>query len=294
MEARGIQRDEAREESEGEKVKKKTAKDYSGVSAQVPDSVETSVSMGGEELRRTEKVWNKKVLLSTPTSGWIRYEWAHARNGQIIPINWGMQGYDLAYTTLGYGIDDAYNMICAKAVELGSGWLITHEDDVILPVDAWVKLDPYIQKADVPVVSGLYFAKALPPQPLVFRGRGTGTYEKFKMGERVWCDGLPMGLLLIHMSIIKWFWDNSPKYNVPTGEQVSRIFESPRKMWQDKIGNFLKSMGTQDLAFFDRIYAEDVFSKTGWKKYAKMQYPLLCDTSIFCKHVDRATGRMYP
>jgi hypothetical protein len=185
-------------------------------------------------------------------------------------------------------------MICAKAVEIGAKWLVTHEDDVILPVDAFVKLDRYITKGDIPVVSGLYFAKALPSQPLIFRGRGTGTYEDFKMGDKVWCDGLPMGLLLIHMSIIRWFWDNSPKYNLPTGELVSRIFESPRKMWEDKVGGYIKKAGTQDLAFFDRMYDEDVLRKTGWTDIAKKKYPLLCDTSIYCRHVDRATGRMYP
>jgi hypothetical protein len=258
------------------------------------DTTVTTATIGNETVQSTKTEWKRNVLLSTPTLGWIRYEWSHSRYGQTIPINWGMQGFDLAYTTLGYGIDDAYNLIAAKALETRSQWLITHEDDVILPIDAFVKMDRYISKGDIPIVSGLYFAKAMPPQPLVFRGRGTGTFEDFKLGDKVWCDGLPMGFLLIHCSIIEWFWDNSPKYNLPTGEAVSRVFESPRKAWNDKVGGYIKQSGTQDLYFFDRIYREDVFKKTGWGKYAKMRYPLLCDTGIYCRHVDRATGRMYP
>ncbi len=54
------------------------------------------------------------------------------------------------------------------------------------------------------VVSGLYFSKGVPSWPLIFRGRGNGAFLNFRIGDRVWCDGIPTGFLLVHMSVIRW------------------------------------------------------------------------------------------
>lgn len=239
--------------------------------------------------------WKKRLLISTATEGWIRYEWAHARFGQVIPVNWEASGFDINYAVVGYSIDDAYNVITEKALAMDMEWLVIIEDDVLLPIDFFVKMAEYMNEGKTPIVSGLYFTKALPSEPLVFRGRGNGAYKNWKWGQRVWCDGLPMGCLLIHTSILRWFWDNTEKYRVPTGEEVSKVFETPRKVWYDPEQRaYSRQEGTQDLYFFDRMISNDVLKQTGWKDIARKKYPLLCDTSIVCKHIDRATGRQYP
>lgn len=246
-----------------------------------------------EIIKHNKKKWRKRLLISVPTEGWIRFEWAHHRYGQVIPINWEAAGFDLSYVAMGYSIEDAYNIIVKKAIELDVEWLITIEDDVLIPQDCFLRFSKYIEDGKIPIVSGLYFSKGNPSEPLLFRGRGNGCFKKWELGEIVWVDGLPMGCLLIHMSILKWCWDNSEKYRVPTGEEVSKVFETPRKVFMEN-GVFMRQEGTQDLFFFDRIMKEDVLRKTGWRGVARRKYPFLSDTKIFCRHIDRNTGRQYP
>lgn len=247
------------------------------------------------EMKKNTIPYKKRLLIATPTEGLIRYEWANARFGQIVPMNWEMSGFVINYATVGYNIDDAYNVIVKKALDIGVEWLLTIEDDTMPPNDLFPRLATYMDEKKIPIVSGLYYLKAEPTQPLVFRGRGTGAYSKFKIGEKVWCDGIPMGCMLIHTSILKWFWNNSEEYHAVDGEKLRKVFETPRKMFFDPATmEFSSQMGTQDLYFCDRIVKEKVFDKTGWKEIGKKKYPFLVDTGIFCRHIDRNSGRQYP
>jgi len=158
-------------------------------------------------------------------------------------------------------------------------------------------MNKYMQKKEIPIVSGLYFSKGNPSEPLVFRGRGNGCFYKWKMGDKVWADGLPMGCLLIHMSILKKVWDKSELYRAVNGEQTARVFVTPRKIdFTMKPFNFKAQLGTQDLFFFDKLLADNkkILKEAGWKKIARKKYPFLCDTNIFCKHIDRGSGKQYP
>jgi hypothetical protein len=111
-----------------------------------------------------EEAWRKRILISTPTEGWVRFEWSHARYGQIIPVNWACGGYSVNYSKngyhpLGYSIDDAYNLIAWFALEKQMEWLLIIEDDVIIPTYCFLKMTEYIDNGKIPVVSGLYFTK---------------------------------------------------------------------------------------------------------------------------------------
>ena len=148
---------------------------------------------------------------------------------------------------------------------------------------------------EYPVVSGLYYTKSEPSEPLVFRGRGNGPFRKFKRGQLVWCDGLPMGCLLISVSLLKWFWENKAEtYNTVDGQTVKRVFETPRRLFIDPQKGYEMQAGTQDLFFFDRVIEHGVLKATGWEKVARKKFPFLCDTSIQCLHIDRNSGKMYP
>lgn len=252
----------------------------------------------------TNPRWKKRLLVSTPTLGVVRFEWAHARYNQIIPVNWEATGFDIKYDSghgffgyhpIGFSIDDAYNQIVKKAMELNVEWLLTIEDDVIVPCDLMVKMAQYMDEDKVPIVSGLYYLRGEPTLPLLFRGRGNGAFKDFKIGEKVWCDGLTMGCLLMHTSILKWFWEKEPEYRLTNGEMTKKVFETPRRIFIDPqtMGQYIQA-GTQDLPFFDKIIDQGVLKKTGWHNIARRKYPFLCDTSIFCRHIDRNTGRQYP
>jgi hypothetical protein len=194
---------------------------------------------------------------------------------------------------LRYRVAEAQNIIVQRAIEQNSEWLLLIEQDNVLPVDAFVRFNQYMIKGDIPVVSGLYFTKSVPPEPMIYMGPGKGYYDKWKMGDKVWAWGVPTGSLLIHMSILKKMWEESPEYNAG-GMMARRVFETPAKVWFDEVsGNMRSESGTSDLQWCDHVVKGKFFEKAGWPKYQKMKYPFLCDTSIFVKHIDDQ-GRQWP
>lgn len=246
-------------------------------------------------LQINKKPIKKKLLIGTPTTGIIRYEWSHFRYGQVIPVNWQASGYDLNYSVLGYSIEDAYNFIIDKFVKDDTEWLFFIEDDVLIPIDCFMKMGDYMNYEKIPIVSGLYYLKSSPTKPLVFRGRGNGAFLDFKVGDKVWCDAIPFGCLLIHGSIIRYLWENSPEYQAIDGTVLRKVIETPRRILIEPDTWITHSQtGTQDMFFCDRILNEDVLEKTGWEELAKEEFPFLCDTSIFCRHIDLHTGRQFP
>lgn len=247
--------------------------------------------------------WRKRIMIGVPTEGLIRIEWAAHRYGQIMPINWSLGDFTVSYspeqfptmTAVGFSIDDAYNVIIKHAITQDVEWLLCIEDDVLIPHDLFLKIAQYIDDCKYPIVSGLYYSKGQPSEPLIFRGRGNGCFRDWKQDDKVWCDGIPFGCMLVHMSILKYMWDNSPEYTAANGEKVNKVIETPRKKYIDpETHAYMTQVGTQDLYWCDRIIKEDILNKTGWDLIANQKYPFLCDTSIFCKHIDRHTGKQYP
>jgi hypothetical protein len=239
-----------------------------------------------------------RVLVCTPAgTGSVRMEWVLARYGQVIPMNWSMVQYVQfmnSFVTYRYALPDAQNLIVQEAIKGEYEWLILIEDDNVLPPDAFMKWNKYMQERTVPVVSGLYFSKSNPSEPLIFRGRGTSVYWDWKFGDKVWCDGVPTGSLLIHMSILKAMYEESPTYVIPGMGQARRVFDMPQKVWTDGQGHFNTLVGTTDLQWCTRVMKDGIFKKAGWPEYSRKKYPFLVDTSLFVKHIDRNTGEQFP
>jgi hypothetical protein len=250
------------------------------------------------ERNMSKKPIKNRILIGTPTLGIFRAEWAQARYGQVVPCNWTMVGAMSGYThmyPLGYLVADAQNIIVHAAVQEKFEWLFLLEDDVIMPNDCFLKLNEYMKAGDVPVVSGLYFLKGSPSEPLAYRGRGNGCYDQFNIGDKVWVDGVPTGCLLIHCSVLNLMYEESETYQTGSGQTVKKVFETPSKLFYDPETNEARvAQGTSDLYWCDRIMKENVFARSGWSKYAKKEFPFLLDTSIFCKHIDLNLGMQYP
>lgn len=239
--------------------------------------------------------WKNKILVATPSTGTVRMEWVMARYGQIIPTNWSqmeMVQWMNNYVPVEYLLPDAENLIVKTVIEGDYEWLLMIEEDNILPKDAFLRINEYIKSREVPVLSGLYFTKTSEPEPLLFRGRGTGSYQNFKIGEKVWVDGIPFGFCLIHSSILKALWDESPEYLVG-GMQTRRVFDSPDRTFMDANGVFSSIKGTTDLAFCSKIIENNIFEKAGWPEFQVKEYPFMVDTNIFLNHIDQQ-GRVYP
>lgn len=240
--------------------------------------------------------YTNRLLMGTACTGLVRVEWMASRLGQIVPVNWSMSAFLQAmggYMPLRYQVADAQNLIVREALKLDVEWLFLIEHDVIMPEDCLVRLNNYMRRADVPVVSGVYFTRAYPSEPMVFRGMGQGAYIDWKFGDKVWCDGVPTGCLLIHMGLLKAMWDESEEY-VIRGEKTRKVFDTPRYSWynpETETTNY--SVGTSDLEWCRRVVQGGYFGKAGWHSYAGLEYPFLVDTGLFCYHCN-PDGTMFP
>lgn len=236
-----------------------------------------------------------RVLVGVPMTGLLRAEWVLARYSQIIPVNWGygeLIQYLDTYAPLSYAVDDARNIVVKHAVERDYDWILFIDHDVVLPADTFVKMNDYIRSAKYPVVCGWYNAKGNPPEPLLFRGRGNSYYDKWKPGDKVWVDGVPMGCTLINMKLVKPMWESSEPYKVGNID-VRRLFYTPRGSWKDPETKALHSFGgTEDLYWCDRVINEGWLRKLKFKEVQDKKYPFLVDTSIQCGHITN-DGKVY-
>lgn len=247
-------------------------------------------------LEKNKGKWVNRLLISTPTTGLVRMEWVNSRYSQTIPTNWShvdVQNWLSPHIPLGFQVADAENLSAKTVVEQDFEWMLFIEHDNVLPPNALVKINQYIIKGDIPVVGGLYFTKSIPPEPILYRGKGKGFYADWKLGQKVWVSGLPYGFTLIHGSLIKALWDDSPEY-VVNGTVTRRVFHAPNETSVDpETGGWLGNNGTSDLQWCERLMKDGYFEKAGWPEYQKKEFPFLVDTTILVKHIDN-NGTQWP
>jgi len=241
-------------------------------------------------------LFSRRILVGVPMTGLLRSEFVLARYGQAIPANWSavdMIQFIDQYSPLKYLVADARNIIASNAVEKEFEWLIFIDHDVVLPQGTLLSLNERMTKGDIPMMSGLYFTKSVPSDPLVYRGRGNSYYKNWKMGDEVWVDGIPMGITLIHGSVLKVLYEESEEYSLG-GIKVRKIFETPSKTFRDPEKNgWYNLSGTEDLELCSRIMRDGIFKKAGWPKFQKKEFPFMIDTAIFCRHIS-PNGDQFP
>ena len=237
--------------------------------------------------------YQHRILIGIPTVGQVRIEWHNAINGLVVPVNWS----NSIQTPIGFQTADSQNIICKEAIEKGFEWLLLIEDDVMVPPDLLVRMERYMETKEAPIVSGLYPLKSTIPHPFIFRGRGNGVFRKFTVGEKVWCDGVPTGCLLVHMSVIHALAAEAETYALranQTTQRLKKVFWTPRQVFSDPaLATYQKLIGTSDLFFCDQLKEKGILKKAGWGAFAKRQYPYLVDTGINCGHIDRNSGVVY-
>lgn len=248
------------------------------------------------ELDDSGRDYYNRILIGTATTGLVRMEWVVSRYGQLVPVNWTSVNFTeplSGYVPLRYLVADAQNVITQVAIEREFEWVLFWEHDTFPEgFDALMKINDYIVKCDIPVVSGLYYTKSVPSMPLIFRGRGTGPYINWKLGDLVWCDGVPTGFLLVHCSILKAMWEDSEEY-ILRNRVVRRVFVTPRTYQVVEKGEMNTVSGTSDLDWCSRVIDGGYFKKAGWKRFHNKKYPFLVDTNIFCKHI-QPDGERFP
>lgn len=237
-----------------------------------------------------------KVMIAIPYTGLIRVEWAVARYSQVVPVNWSQIDY-MSWldpcSPLGFQVADARNLAVDRFLEGGHEWLLFIDHDVVLPQGTLLRLNEYMMEMKTPVVSGLYFTRGVPAEPLIFRGRGNGYFRDWQMGDKVWVDGVPMGCTLIHKSILKAVAEKRPEYQ-KGGKLIKEVFETPARISQDpESGTWENATGTEDLEFCSFVLENNILKETGWEELSKQKYPFILDTGIYCHHID-FNGKLFP
>lgn len=240
--------------------------------------------------------YGKRLLLSVPLTGMVRAEWMLSRYGQGIPTNWSqveiIQWMD-QYSPMGYLVADARNAAVDTFIKGDFEWLFFIDHDVVMPYDTFSKMNQWMLKGTVPIVGGLYFTKSVPAEPLLYREYGSSYFLDWKMGDQVWVQAMGLGCNIVHRSILEVIYKDSEEYKMGT-QTVRRIFESPSKTYYDaEKGEWKTEGGTEDIFFYNRLKKEKIYQRAGWPEFQKKQWPVLCDTTIFCRHIDWA-GVQYP
>jgi hypothetical protein len=253
---------------------------------------------GDTHLRGSLEKPLRRLLIGVPMTGLLRAEWVVARYNQPIPTNWSQTERVVHlpnYSPVNYLVADARNSIVKFFIENDYEWLLFIDHDTIIPPNLYVKLNEYMRSREVPIVSGIYFTRSVPSEPLIYRGRGTSYYADWKFGDKVWVDGLPMGCTLLHHSILKALWYESPEYFYEDQmETLREVFKSPYDVFFDQEAlSWHNASGTEDLYFCRRVIENGIFEKAGWPELQKKEFPFLVDTNIFCRHIEW-DGRQFP
>jgi len=238
------------------------------------------------------------LMIGIPTTGVVRFEWHLAMSSLVIPVCFSVKGCFRPIRSvhpIGYHVAEARNLIVRDFLKSDCEWLFFVDHDVLPHPYTYGYMRQHMQRMEYPIVSGLYFSKGEPSEPLVFRGRGAGPFLDWKLGDIVPVDGVVMGCTIIHRSILETYWKICPRtVRTRDGQELKELFRSPRDLFIDpenlKIGTL---SGTEDLYFCEQVMRLGVLEKAGWKKLANDPYPFLTDTRIFCRHIDM-TGRQFP
>jgi hypothetical protein len=268
-------------------------------------------------------VWRYGILIGTPSLGTVRIEWHNAYLNMIMPMNFSAGNIIHPVNVLNplsYHVAEAQNIIVGEFLNQGWDYLLLIEDDVIIPGNIMLRCSEWITHGKFPIVSGLYNLKAIPTEPMVFRGRGNGVYMGWKKGpgsiekranlpkniksnEIIMVDGVPTGCFLISHKLIRAVWDESPEITLRrtkmngtiTEIKTREVFKTRREIGINPMTKgFIKNIVTSDLDFCDKVLADNrrLLKKAGFDYAAKLKYPFIIDKGLSCGHID-ANGRIY-
>jgi hypothetical protein len=142
------------------------------------------------------------IVLGIPTFGMVSIWFMSRVFGLRMPMNRIVRHVYV----VGKEVGEARNEIVARALQIEQedptvrcSHVFFLDDDVLAHPEALVKLLSH----KAPIMSGLYYAKASVPTPLVFAGEFTGTPQSWTPGDVVPCWGHGMGLTLIDADVFR-------------------------------------------------------------------------------------------
>jgi hypothetical protein len=146
------------------------------------------------------------------------------------------------------------NIIIQQALETDCSHIIFFDDDMALPADTAIKL---IENCDRDAVTGLYFGRNFPHQPIIFDEilpDGLAKYHFMEDGEQglIKVTNAGLGCCMIKTD----------------------VFRAMEKPWI-RLGELSQEDWCDDIGFFNRFYAAG--------------FELWCDLSILCGHIADVT-----
>jgi hypothetical protein len=222
------------------------------------------------------KCGEKNEYLSTTISG-LHYVFVEAYKRLIRPMNVPIVELIIPGMEVGAAYNSAINGILSNAALVGFKYVLTIEDDNIIPFipstqGPLMMLYESMEKG-FDVVGGLYWTKGEPSMPLIYGDPEESSDSKagmfkvrFDWKEKpegpIECNGMGMGFTLFKTEIFK-----DKRLEQPFFKTVTENTEDSAKLY------------TQDLYFFEKI--------------RKLGYRVAVDTRIKVGHLDVKTGVIY-
>jgi hypothetical protein len=127
-------------------------------------------------------------------------------------VNYPMNTNRIIHATNEKEIGEARNEIAEGALRDGAKYLWFVDDDVSVPAHAAKALIGTLENADNKsmVCGGIYCAKSLPTEPIVYRGEGVGAFWRWKIGDVFECTSIGTGCMMIRTELLNhierpWF-----------------------------------------------------------------------------------------
>jgi len=155
------------------------------------------------------------LLIGIPSRGQVSCYFMVSLLRQDEPINTTV---DYCFV-VGKEIGAARNEIVEKALAVGAEYLLFIDDDVVVPRNTIIGLLDLADQGN-DIVAGVCYSKQIPPQPILFKGRGTGSFKNWKVGDILHeLDGVGMGLTLIRTDIFRRI--KKPWFKTTVSQKVS-------------------------------------------------------------------------
>lgn len=201
-------------------------------------------------------------------------------SGEMIPFRWMMHQmkvtrhfpgglfwsyiYDVSKFDESNNYATARTIVVEKALKQNVKYLLFVDTDVFLPMDALTRLISH----DADIITGVYWMKSTPPQPVIYKTLGDGPLWDIKpQKEPIEIGGAGLGCCLIKMSVFEKF----KEAGVPFFKQDYQTNDNNRPLHVD-VG--------EDHWFYSQA--------------RKLGFKVLCDTNVLCDHYQPKTGIFYP
>ena len=206
---------------------------------------------------------NPLIAIGIPTWGRVTVNWARAYRHMGGPL--GSTTVELE-PVVGRPIAEARNTLMQQAIAANAEFLFMLGDDNLMPGNTIpAMLQRFRDHPDIDLITGVYWTKAHPTQPYLWRGMQRGPFLDWRVGEFLKVDFAGCDALMIRLSdrvkalgpdwfATDWVW---------TGEDDERPSE----------------VATEDFYFYT--------------KARKAGIDLWCDTGLQGLHEDRTTSMLF-